>query len=84
MKEVLARFAGHGDFDAGACEAFVGAMVERKLMFREGAKLLSLALAASPQAAARRIRAMQELERTAVRAPLRLETTDRVALPVVV
>ena len=84
MKDVLARFAGQGDFDAGACEAFVGAMVERKLMFREGAKLLSLALAGSPQAAARRIRAMQQLERTAVRAPLRLETTDRVALPVVV
>jgi hypothetical protein len=84
IKDVLANFSGQGDFDARACEAFVGAMVERKLMFREGAKVLSLALAATPRAAASRIRAMQQLERAAVRAPLRLETADRLALPVVV
>ena len=83
IKDVLGKFSGHGDFDASACEAFVGAMVERKLMFREGAKVLSLALAATPRAAASRIRAMQ-LEQAAVRAPLRLETADRLALPVVV
>ncbi|WP_394825527.1 RiPP maturation radical SAM C-methyltransferase [Pendulispora albinea] len=43
-------------------DAFLGEMIEKRLMYREGEKFLSLAVAPNPQSAARRIRAAQRHE----------------------
>ena len=55
LRQIADRFR-HEGLDAAAIEAFLGNLVEKRLVFREGNSYLSLAVAITPRHAAHRIR----------------------------
>lgn len=62
LERIFSRFTNGTDHQKKQISSFLDRMVKERLMFQEQGKYLSLAPAATPRAAARRIRAMHAAE----------------------